>query len=124
MNVKRVVGLIRPRVRHLTVACRAESAWPWDQPVEAAVDDGEVAVRNAANVNVYVGKHYANFKANWAENVAYDHATFVTPDTVEELQEVVAAAKRVSMVGSGEPPHASVHLHLNVAGRCCAVHSY
>ena len=51
---------------------------------------------------MYVGKNYEQFKSNWAENVEYDHAHFVTPATVEELQEVVANANKVGIVGSGE----------------------
>lgn len=39
--------------------------------------------------------------SNWAENVAFSHTAFRCPETVNELQDVVAAADKLRVLGSG-----------------------
>lgn len=39
--------------------------------------------------------------SNWAENVAFSHTSFRCPETVNELQDVVAAANKLRVLGSG-----------------------
>ena len=41
------------------------------------------------------------FVSNWAENVKFKNAKFATPQTIPELQELVAKSDRVRVLGSG-----------------------
>mmetsp|Transcript_66 Transcript_66/g.203 ORF Transcript_66/g.203 Transcript_66/m.203 type:complete len:353 (+) Transcript_66:212-1270(+) len=81
--------------------------WPWSEPLET--DQGGMGQTNDGELPVMVGPGYEQLRTNWSGNVRLrgegDDGTGAVPLTspadITELQDVVAGAEEIAIVGSG-----------------------
>ena len=87
-----------PAASHHTESHRSEKH---GHCLQVAARDGLAARRRAATVDANRGRYGATMAlTNWAQSHTYQARTVHTPSTLEQLQEIVARARRIQVLGT------------------------